>query len=342
MFAHRYRYIFIALLSCYTLINTLVCEVYFYFRIPISWYYALFTITGITFIVWEGNRLLEPTLKKIVPSDGHKIRFVITFFIAGTVIATLATIMMVSLTGLLLLRLPIGENVQPFKLNLIYAMLANLFLHLLNTIFLYFNDYKTQWMEAEELRRISSQAQLQLIRNQINPHFLFNNLNVLSSMVIRDNPDANHFIEEFSKVYRYILNNQESELVLLKSELEVIEPYVFLLQKRFTRGLVVEINIENHYKERYIIPVALQMLIENAIKHNVISLARPLRISIYISGNSFLTVSNNIQLKQAMEPSTQIGLQNIRKRYHLVNGSDIQINKSSEQFEISIPLLQVN
>ena len=100
--------------------------------------------------------------------------------------------------------------------------------------------------------------------------------------------------------------------------------------------------LENHYKDQYIIPVALQMLIENAVKHNVISLAKPLRIRIYVSGNTFLTVSNNLQPKQAIEPSTQIGLQNISKRYHLVNGSAIKINKTSEQFEISIPLLQVN
>ncbi|MHA4842890.1 sensor histidine kinase [Flavitalea antarctica] len=342
MFAHRYRYLFILMLSCYTLINTLLCEVYFYFRIPVSWYHALFTITGITFIVWEGNRLLERILWKMIPSGGHKIKFVIYFFLAGNVLAGLATLLMVSLTGVFLLGLPISENVQPFKLNLIYATLANLFLHLLNTIFLYFNDYKTQWMEAEELRRISSQAQLQLIRNQVNPHFLFNNLNVLSSMVIQDNPDANHFIEEFSKVYRYILSNQESELVLLRSELEVIGPYIFLLEKRFASGLRVDINIENHYKDQYIIPVALQMLIENAIKHNVISLAKPLRIRIFVSGNTFLTVSNNLQPKQSIEPSTQIGLQNISKRYHLLNGSDIKINKTSEQFEISIPLLEVN
>ena len=342
MFAHRYRYLFIVILSCYTLVNTLLCEVYYYFKIPISWYHALFTITGITFLVWEGNRIVEPAIRRMVRAGRHRIRFVLYFFVAGSIIGALATVIMVLLTGLVLLDFPIRENIQPFKLNLIYATLANLFLHLLNTIFLYFNDYKIQWMEAEELRRISSQAQLQLIKNQVNPHFLFNNLNVLSAMVIRDNPDANHFIEEFSKVYRYILSNQESELVLLRSELEVIGPYIFLLNKRFAKGLEVDINIEDCYKEHYIIPVALQMLIENAIKHNVISLARPLKIRIYVSGNSFLTISNNYQPKQSIEPSTQIGLQNISKRYHLVNGSNIKINKTAEQFEISIPLLQVN
>src|SRR5688572_19897582 len=135
MFAHRYRYLFILLLSCYTLVNTLLCEVYFYFRIPVSWYHALFTITGITFIVWEGSRLLEPVLRKLVPAGGHRIRFVLYFFLTGNVIAALATVIMVSLTGVLILGLPISDNVQPFKLNLIYATLANLFLHLLNTIF---------------------------------------------------------------------------------------------------------------------------------------------------------------------------------------------------------------
>ncbi|RYF93828.1 MAG: histidine kinase, partial [Chitinophagaceae bacterium] len=185
MFAHPYRYIFIAVLSLYTLLNTILCEVYLYFRIEISWYLALLTITGITLLIWEGNRLLERGIRKLVKADAHKIRFVIYFFLIGNLVAALSTIVMVYLVGRIVLDLPLENNVQPFKLNLIYATLVNLFFHLMNTILLFFHNYKKQWIEAEELRRISTQAQLQLIKNQVNPHFLFNNLNVLSAMVIR-------------------------------------------------------------------------------------------------------------------------------------------------------------
>ncbi|RZK47017.1 MAG: sensor protein lytS [Pedobacter sp.] len=342
MFAHRYRYLFVLGLSIYTLLNTLLCEVYFYFRIDVPWYLALLTITGITLLIWEGNRILEPLIRKVIRADLHKVRFTIYFFLAGNIVATFATILMVWITGVLVLDYKLADNVQPFKLNLIYATLVNLFFHLLNTILLYFNNYKKQWKEAEELRRISTQAQLQLIKNQVNPHFLFNNLNVLSAMVIRENPDANKFIEEFAKVYRYVLSNQESELVLLKHELEVIQPYVYLLNKRFANGLIVEIDVHDRYAVRYVIPVALQMLVENAIKHNVVSVSRPLTVKIFVSRDGYLTVKNNLQPKQTTEPSLRIGLNNISKRYQLVNGSDIEIIKTDTDFEISIPLLHVN
>lgn len=188
----------------------------------------------------------------------------------------------------------------------------------------------------------TAQAQVQLIKSQINPHFLFNNLNVLSGMVIKNNPEANHFIEEFSKVYRYILSNQDKELVELKSELEFITPYLFLLQKRFDEGLVISINIPEHYKTWHVVPAALQMLIENAIKHNIVSRNKPLHIDIHANGSQTLVVKNNLQPRQMVEPSTKIGLQNIKKRYELISGRDIDIKKTTTEFEVSLPLLNLN
>jgi LytS/YehU family sensor histidine kinase len=232
--------------------------------------------------------------------------------------------------------------INPLKLNVIYGSLINLFFHLLNAIFFFFEEYRRQRTEAEELRLINSQAQLQLIRSQINPHFLFNNLNVLSGMVIKDNPDANKFIEEFSKVYRYVLNNQDKELVELRSELEFIHPYLFLLNKRFDQGLKVAIEIPDHYKTWHVVPAALQMLIENAIKHNVVSRSRPLRIDIRVNGNNTLIVRNNLQPRHISEPSTRIGLQNIMKRYELISGRTVIVRRTEQEFEVTLPLLHLN
>jgi LytS/YehU family sensor histidine kinase len=234
------------------------------------------------------------------------------------------------------------QNLNPYKLNIIYGSLINLFLHLLNAIHFFFREYRRQWQETEELRQSSAQAQIQLVKSQINPHFLFNNLNVLSGMLIKDNPEANRFIEEFSKVYRYILSNQDKELVELRSELEFIQPYIFLLQKRFDQGLTVQVNIPEQYKSWHVVPAALQMLIENAIKHNVVSRTRPLHIDIHTNGNQTLVIKNNLQPRMAVEPSTRIGLQNIRKRYELICGRDVVIRQSEQAFEVAIPLLQLN
>jgi len=322
--------------------NTALCDVYYYFNIEIEWYYALLTITGITFLTWEGNRLIKPYFKKRFLTPKNKIRFLGFFFIAGNIVAPVAAFIMVYLVGNILHGYSWQQNSNPYKLNIIYASLINLFFHLINAILFFFREYRQQWAEAEELRRISTQAQIQLVKSQINPHFLFNNLNVLSGMVIKDNPEANHFIEEFSKVYRYILNNQEKELVELRSELEFIQPYIFLLQKRFGEALTVAINIPDKYQSYHVVPAALQMLIENAIKHNIVSRNKPLHIDIHANGNQTLIVSNNLQLRKTGELSTRIGLQNIRKRYELISGRTIVVSESEKSFEVTLPLLNLN
>jgi two-component system, LytTR family, sensor kinase len=235
-----------------------------------------------------------------------------------------------------------AQNLNPLKLNIIYVSLINLFFHLVNAVFFFFKEYRTQWQEAEELRRNSAMAEMEMIKSQINPHFLFNNLNVLSGMVIKDNPEANKFIEEFSKVYRYILNNQQKELVELNSELEFIQPYIFLLKKRFNEGLEVDITIADKYKQLYVVPAAIQMLIENAIKHNVISRHKPLHIEIHSNGNNTLIVKNNLQLRTALVPSSRIGLQNIRRRYEIISDRSINVQQSEKEFEVTLPLLHLN
>jgi sensor histidine kinase YesM len=316
--------------------------VYHYFDIETEWYYALLTILLITGLTWEGNRLVEPIICKRISPEKSKARYLGSFFVAGNIIGASAALLIVYMVGNVLHDYSWQQNLNPLKLNIIYVTLVNLLFHLVNTIFFFFREYQKKWMEAEELRRISSQAELELIRSQINPHFLFNNLNVLSGMVIKNNPEANKFIEEFSKVYRYILSNQQKELVELKSELDFIQPYIFLLQKRFDNGLKIDISIGERYKSHHVVPAALQMLIENAIKHNVVSRNRPLHIDIHTNGNNTLVVKNNLQLRQAAEPSGRIGLQNIRKRYELISGQDITITKTEESFEVILPLLHLN
>lgn len=343
LFNHRYRYLFMTLLSLYAFMNTALCNVYFYFNIDITWYYALLTVLGVTVITWEGNRLIKPYFKKRFYTQNNKFRFLGFFFIAGNIIGLAAAVLMVYIVGHLIYGYNQQQNWNPLKLNIIYATLINLFLHLVNAILFFFREYRRQWTEAEELRRSSEEAQVQLVKSQINPHFLFNNLNVLSSMVIKNNPEANHFIEEFSKVYRYILNNQEKELVPLQSELDFIQPYLFLLHKRFDNSLQVSINIPDHYKNCHVVPAALQMLIENAIKHNIVSSQRPLHIDIHANGNQTLIVSNNLQLRQTTEePSTRIGLQNIMKRYEIISGRNVIVNSTPEKFEVTLPLLNLN
>lgn len=342
MFRHPYRYLFLLLLSLYAFLNTVFCDVYHYFQIRIEWYNAFLIILAITFITWELNRFLEPLMQRRLPPTRNKARYLIGFFAVGTGLSLLATVLIVVVAGQLLHGYSWQQNLNPQKLNIIYAGLLSLFFHLLNSIYFFFQENKRQWAEVAALRKSSDQAQIQLIKNQINPHFLFNNLNVLSGMVVRDNPDANHFIEEFSKVYRYVLANQEKELVELGHELEFVQPYLYLLRKRFDAGLQVELSISADSRKQLVIPIALQMLIENAIKHNVVSQSRPLRIEIYANGNQSLVVRNNLQPRQRPEPSGRVGLQNIRQRYELISGRAVIVRKTDTLFEVELPLLSLN
>jgi len=292
----------------------------------------------ITLTVWEVSRIVQSivinSFKKLKPFQ----LLLLTYAIA-TLLSSLLTFIIVYFIGTKYVDLSSSALYMPIKLALMYGARVSLFLHTLNAIFFYVNAYKTKQLEAEELKRINTQAQLQSIKNQVNPHFLFNNLNVLSSLVMTDNPDANKFIEEFSTVYRHILNSQEKELIELRTELDYIKPYIFLLQKRFPDSISIVLDIPESYQNWYIVPVALQMLIENAIKHNIVSRAKPLQVSIVVKGEH-LIVKNNLQLKLQVEHSTQIGLQNISQRYQIITGKAIKIDKDQNSFSVSLPLIR--
>jgi two-component system, LytTR family, sensor kinase len=342
MFRNKYRYAFIALLSVYTYLNTAFCQIYHYFGIAIEWYYAFAVILFITLATWEGSRLLEGFFMKSTASGrGENHRGQIAFFFAGTVVAVLSAALAVVIMGVWIMGQPLGQQIIPLKLTVTYATLANLLFHLVNAVYHYINRYKSKQLEAEELKRINVQAQLQAVNNQINPHFLFNNLNVLSGLVLTDPQEANRFTEAFSQVYRYILSSTDKELVAVKEELDFIQPYLFLLQKRFPGGIQIAIDVSDKARKLYIVPVALQLLIENAIKHNVATSNRPLHIGISANGKQELTVTNNLQPKITKEPSSSIGLQNINKRYGLLFHKAIDINQSDSSFAVTLPLIEI-
>lgn len=339
MFQNKYRYFFILVLAVYSYANSLLSAVYSHYNIDAPASDILLVFVLITFLVWEGNRFIGHQLKADKPGD-KPVRLLVGFFIAGMLFSTLISLAVVWLIGSLVIGLPVAGLKMPAILAFTYGTRINLFLHILNAVFFYINQYKNKQLEAEELKQINTQAQLQAIKNQINPHFLFNNLNVLSSMVMQENPEANQFIEEFSRVYRHVLNSQQRELIPLKEELEYIKPYLFLLEKRFPESIYVETDIPQGFEAYLIVPVSVQMLIENAIKHNIVSKTRPLRIRIAVQGSDQLLISNNLQVKSSGEPSTQIGLKNIGQRYEIITRRKIEIKKTETDFSVLIPLIQ--
>jgi PAS domain S-box-containing protein len=196
-------------------------------------------------------------------------------------------------------------------------------------------EAKTQLIR---LQKENLQSQFEVLRQQVNPHFLFNSLNVLTSL-IRLEPDlAEKFTEHLSKVYRYVLENKDNDLVELRTELDFLHAYLFLINIRFMGKIDVEIDISNEASDWLILPLALQLLIENAIKHNAMSKKNPLRIYIYIDDDHFLNVMNNLQERESYIASTGVGLKNIEHRYTLLEMPSPVFLKTEHEFIAKIPL----
>ncbi len=193
--------------------------------------------------------------------------------------------------------------------------------------------------EKENLKRENLKAQLDALKTQVNPHFLFNNLNTLSSL-IPENPDhAVQFVQQLSKVYRYILEVKDEKTIPLSEELDVVKAYSFLLKTRFENNLHIDINIPPEKLNKKIVPLSLQLLIENAVKHNIVSSNKPLRINIS-TNNGSIEVDNNLQIKNQIMESTGFGLENIRNRYKLLSLKLVKVTATKNSFTVSIPLIE--
>jgi PAS domain S-box-containing protein len=188
------------------------------------------------------------------------------------------------------------------------------------------------------LQKENLQSQFEVLRQQVNPHFLFNSLNVLTSLIKLEPDLAEQFTEHLSKVYRYVLENKDNDLVSLQTELDFLDAYIFLLNIRFMDKIIVKVDISEQKRECQILPLALQLLIENAIKHNAMSKRNPLKIDIFINDENVLHVENNLHKRESHMASTGVGLRNITHRYHLLEMPEPEFLKTDSKFVARIPL----
>jgi two-component system, LytTR family, sensor kinase len=202
----------------------------------------------------------------------------------------------------------------------------------------FMNELKKSVEEKEMLKRESLKAALDALKTQVNPHFLFNNLNTLSSIIPENPKQAVDFVQQLAKVYRHILEVRDEQSISLRDEMEVLKAYTFLLQTRFGSNLDVSINVPEEKLNRRIVPLSLQILMENAIKHNIVSSEKPLKIDVFAE-NGKLVVSNNLQKKNQVNESTGIGLDNIRNRYKLLGNGQVTVTEHDGNFTVSIPLI---
>jgi LytS/YehU family sensor histidine kinase len=193
--------------------------------------------------------------------------------------------------------------------------------------------------ENEQLKTESMRAQHEALKQRVNPHFLFNSLNTMKSLIKSDPQLSLAFIDELSSVYRYMLHHQEEILVLVKDEIDFLTSYLYLLRIRFGQSLVTDIKVPEAFLKYRMPPNTLQLLAENAVKHNIFSSKRPLRISIY-ECEGRLIIENNLQPKIKTQTSSGLGLTNIRSRYLLSAGKDIEIFRDDRCFKVLLPLIK--
>lgn len=204
-----------------------------------------------------------------------------------------------------------------------------------------FNEWKQNAKETEKLDASYQQSRLQALKSQVNPHFLFNSLNSLSSLIQEDEEKAETFLNEMSKVYRYMLRTDDEPLVTLETELAFIKSYHHLLTARYGDGLQLRVNIAEKESQKLIAPHSLQVIIENAFTQNIVSKASPLHISVSVDGNGKLIVQNNVQPKTVTDVlDFEAGLDNLVKKYELLGAAMIVDDTENECRTIKIPLLE--
>lgn len=294
-----------------------------------------------SFLSWESGRLLVIFCRKRMPGIRNTKKRIFLIIITGIPVAAL-----------------VGFIDQLFTLGLdLYQQLSfadYFFITGLNILccsigigvyesFYYLQQWKCLFLESENLKKQNSITQFQFLREQIKPHFLFNSLNTLSALIPTEPLKAELYVEEMSMVYRYLLSKNEKELTSLKEELSFLDSYLVMLRIRFENALNIHLNADEKLHEYLLPPFVLQLLIENAVKHNIISKDSPLTINIYTDADKNLHVENNLQLKPRPEKSEQKGLANISLRYSLLNmRNGLRITKNDGLFKVSLPLIKTN
>ena len=253
------------------------------------------------------------------------------------------TVVIASVTAVIIgYNLPFGTDIAFKNASFIQlfsiTIIANLLIYVVMSLVSYVYQTRSR-IEKEQEKRRFAQYQYNILKQQVNPHFLFNSLNILNGLIEEQkSEEASEYVRKLASLYRYMLQNKNEHLVRLQEELAFINQYLDLLKVRFPQGFVVTQSIDESCLGRFVVQCSLQVLIENAFKHNIVRAEQPLQITIATEGE-YIVVRNNLQLKSSSDDSTKVGLKNISKQYLAAIGKDIEIIKSNNLFEVKLPLI---
>ena len=230
------------------------------------------------------------------------------------------------------------EPVDNVFKELAFTNLITLFITSIHEAIEFYRQWVSNFSKSVKLEKVNIEAKYETLKSQINPHFLFNSLNSLTTLV-HDNDEAVDYIQNLSEFLRYILKSRDVELVLVRNEVEMLEKYIKLQKSRFGKNLNIEANIPEKFYHFSLPPLVLQMLLENCVKHNVISKEKPLTIKI-LATKKEISIENNLQ-KKPINNSTEHGLTNIVERYKFFTDKEVVVQETSTKFKITVPLLTI-
>lgn len=299
----------------------------------------LYTI-GIAIIVWHGNRFLLFTLRSYFDWFNKPLRkvmaliLVIPFFTIPVSVILLVGWYYLFENGVI--------NWTTLYLNTLIIMIAVLFVvHVYETVFMV-KEAESEKLQIVQIEKARAEAELEALKNQIDPHFIFNSLNTLSHLIEKNPAKAKLFNDNMADVYRYILQNKARDLVMLGEEIDFLNDYFSLQKIRFENAVMLTINVNSDLREQFLIPpISLQVLAENAIKHNEFTEAKPLMIRVE-AGDHELVVSNNYQKKKLWKPTSKVGLENLNERYKLTTEKSIIISNTDSVFQVTLPVLNIS
>jgi len=310
-------------------------ENFSHWKIKLSFLYTIL----IAFLVWQGNRYLLFSLRSYFnwhKKPLHKIGILLLSISFYTI--PLSVLMLTGWYKIFTTRETDSEVV--FTSTLVIMICVIFITHVYETAFLV-KESESEIVRNEQLERAKAEAELEALKNQIDPHFIFNSLNTLSHLIEENPPKAKQFNDSLADVYRYILQNKARELVLLQEEINFLNDYFSLLKIRFENAVQLNNKIDEIHFQQYLIPpISLQVMAENAIKHNEFTDEIPLVITITLENDS-LTIHNDKRKKTLRKESSKTGLHNLQERYRLTAGKEITITENENNFTVTLPLLQI-
>jgi sensor histidine kinase YesM len=312
---------------------------FLYHEIGTRNFYLSFIISLVTVaLIWEGTRFLMLRLREKLAWNRRPMEHIL----AQAVLSSAYAAAVVSISIYFSYAFVYRADIAPLQIRQTAAIGVMLTL-MVNAIYegIYFSQqWRANFIRAEVLKRTGLKAQFESLTHQVNPHFLFNSLNTLATLIEESPELAKRFVTELTRLYEYVLDTRNHSVVTVEKELEFVDTYAFLLQMRFGGSLVLKNSISGKTLKTGIPPMTLQLLVENAVKHNIVSEEKPLIIRIEESGNC-IVIANNIQKKTVMESSTGLGLKNIVERYRFFTEQSVEIVETGNTYTVCLPVLEI-